>query len=67
MMGDMGGLRAIVNAGEKVRTGQFLIFLHIALVHIDANHPSNRQCSVQHLIGQCLNLIVRVMLIIITC
>ena len=35
----MGGLRAIVNAGEKVRTGQFLIFLHIALVHIDANHP----------------------------
>ena len=35
MMGDMGGLRAIVNAGEKVRTGQFLIFLHIALVHID--------------------------------
>ena len=40
MMGDMGGLRAIVNAGEKVRTGQFLIFLHIALVHIDANHPS---------------------------
>ena len=40
MMGDMGGLRAIVNAGEKVRTGQFLIFLHIALVHIDANHPA---------------------------
>ena len=38
-MGDMGGLRAIVNAGEKVRTGQFLIFLYIDLVHTDANHP----------------------------
>ena len=35
----MGGLKAIVNAGEKVRTGQFLIFLYIDLVHIDANHP----------------------------
>ena len=39
----MGGLRAIVNAGEKVRTGQFLIFLHIALVHIDANHPERER------------------------
>ena len=41
MIEDMGGLKAIVNAGEKARTGQILIFLHIALVHIDANHPVN--------------------------
>ena len=40
MIEDMGGLRAIVNAGERGTLSRTYLFLHIALVHIDANHPS---------------------------
>ena len=39
MIEDMGGLRAIVNAGERGTLSRTYLFLHIALVHIDANHP----------------------------